>query len=83
MECHVKAQSEPNVLWYKEQTVVQKSSKHTVHINKVSEVTVRKNPKKFQKINKMAAKLIFLNRANLLFSLKSRKPNKVIVVSIS
>ena len=59
MECHVKAQSEPNVLWYKEQTVVQKSSKHTVHINKVSEVTVRKNPKKFQKINKMAAKLIF------------------------
>ena len=40
VECHVKAQSEPNVLWYKEQSVVQKSSKHMVHINRVSEVTI-------------------------------------------
>lgn len=38
VECHVKAQSEPTCLWYKEQTIVQKSSKHTVNITKVSEV---------------------------------------------
>lgn len=38
VECHVKAQSEPTCLWYKEQTIVQKSSKHTVNIKKVSEV---------------------------------------------
>ena len=38
VECHVKAQSEPNVIWYKEQSVVQKSSKHTIHVNRVAEV---------------------------------------------
>lgn len=44
VECHVKAQSEPSVLWYKEQSVVQKSSKHMVHVTRVSEVCVGKRP---------------------------------------
>lgn len=41
VECHVKAQSEPNIIWYKEQSIVQKSSKHTVNITKISEVCFR------------------------------------------
>lgn len=38
VECHVESQFEPTVMWYKEQTVVQKNSTHKVNIQKVSEV---------------------------------------------
>lgn len=38
VECHVKAQSAPTCMWYKEQSIVQKSSKHLVHVKKISEV---------------------------------------------
>merc|ERR1711973_1001544 len=37
VECHVESQFEPTVMWYKEQTVVQKNSTHKVNIQKVSE----------------------------------------------
>ena len=37
VECHVKAQAEPTFMWYKEQTVVQKSSRHTVNVKKITE----------------------------------------------
>ena len=38
VECHVQSQFEPTVMWYKEQSIVQKNSTHTVNIKKVSEV---------------------------------------------
>lgn len=37
VECHVRAQAEPTCMWYKEQSVVQKSSRHTVNVRKITE----------------------------------------------
>merc|ERR1712071_688717 len=37
VECHVESQFEPTVMWYKEQTIVQKNSTHKISVHKVSE----------------------------------------------
>lgn len=39
IECKVQAQSEPSVSWYKEKTVIQKSSRHLVHVKQVTQVS--------------------------------------------